>query len=54
MTETDVIKRFNLPDRHCTSCHEDAELGYFIQELEIDGEFVEVCCDVFDSYKGME
>jgi len=33
---------------HCTSCHEDSEDGYELINIEIDGQWQEVCCAVYE------
>jgi hypothetical protein len=51
MTEEDLISEFDLPDRHCISCHEDEGLGYDMLYLKLrDGRGLWVCCEVYDNY----
>lgn len=51
MGEREIIERFDLPDEHCVSCHEDEGYGYQMCYIEIDGEYVEVCCRVARNFE---
>lgn len=36
---------------HCTSCHEDAAMGYPMVEIDLGkGRYAEVCCYVHEDY----
>jgi hypothetical protein len=52
MTEEDIKKLigFNVNSPCCASCHEDADYGYGICDIEYKGKYVDVCCVVADAF----
>ena len=50
MTEKELIEKYSLKSYHCDSCHEDSDLGYGMCEIEDEGEYIEVCCKIYQEY----
>lgn len=50
MTEDDIRSRFNIAVPCCLSCHEDGDHGYLMSCIVVDGEEVDVCCTVANSF----
>ncbi len=45
-TCNDVCEVMNWPQYHCTSCHEDVDYGFDLEEINDGPDLIAACCAV--------